>query len=95
MSAPGTSVILRSDRLILRSWCDSDPPALARMNADPRAMEFMPAILDRPASDAMAARLQHHIEAQGFGFWAVEVPGVADFVGFVGLSRPGFAAPGG
>ena len=93
MSATGTSVILRSDRLILRSWCDSDLPAMARMNADPRVMEFMPAILDRPASDAMAARLQHHIEAQGFGFWAVEVPGVADFVGFVGLSRPGFAAP--
>ncbi|HVI92036.1 MAG TPA: GNAT family N-acetyltransferase, partial [Dongiaceae bacterium] len=88
MAAPGTSVILRSDRLILRAWRDSDLPAMARMNADPRVMEFMPAILDRPASDAMVARLQHHIEDQGFGFWAVEVPGVADVVGFVGLSRP-------
>jgi len=93
MATPGKSIILRSDRLILRAWRDSDLPAMARMNADPRVMEFMPAMLDRSASDAMARRLQHHIEAAGFGFWAVEAPGVADFVGFVGLSRPSFAAP--
>jgi len=31
--------------------------------------------------------------AKGFGFWAVEVPGVADFIGFVGLNQPSFSAP--
>jgi RimJ/RimL family protein N-acetyltransferase len=93
MAAAGKSIILRSDRLILRAWRDSDLPAMARMNADPHVMEFMPAMLDRSASDAMAQRLQHHIEAEGFGFWAVEAPDVADFIGFVGLSRPSFPAP--
>lgn len=93
MTASDKPAVLRSDRLILRPWRDSDLPALARMNADPRVMEFMPAMLDRPASDAMTTRLQRHIEGQGFGFWAVEAPGVADFIGFVGLNRPGFAAP--
>lgn len=85
--------MLRSDRLILRPWRDSDLPGMARMNADPRVMEFMPAILDRPASDAMVTRLQRHIDEKGFGFWAVGAPGVADFIGFVGLNRPSFAAP--
>ncbi len=84
--------ILRSSRLILRSWRDNDLPAIARMNADPRVMEFMPALLDRTASEAMVDRLQSAIDNQGFGFWAVEAPGVADFVGFVGLARPGFPA---
>jgi RimJ/RimL family protein N-acetyltransferase len=93
MAASGTPAVLRSERLILRPWRDGDLPAMARMNADPHVMEFMPAILDRPASDAMVTRLQCHIEEQGFGFWAVEAPGVADFIGFVGLNRPGFAAP--
>jgi len=87
------TVLLRSPRLILRAWRDSDLPAIARLNADPRVMEFMPACLDRVASDAMVARMQAAIETQGFGFWAVEAPGIADFIGFVGLNRPGFAAP--
>src|SRR5258708_35256229 len=63
------------------------------MNADPRVMEFMPALLDRTASEAMVDRLQSAIDNQGFGFWAVEAPGVADFIGFVGLAKPGFSAP--
>lgn len=84
--------MLRSERLVLRAWRDSDLPVMARMNADPRVMEFMPAPLDASASAAMATRLQHHIEHEGFGFWAVEAPDVADFVGFVGLNRPNFAA---
>lgn len=86
------TMVLRSPRLILRPWRDSDLPAFARLNADPRVMEFLPSCLDRPASDAMAARIQTAIEAQSFGFWAVEAPGTADFIGFVGLNRPSFAA---
>jgi RimJ/RimL family protein N-acetyltransferase len=89
----GHATTLRSRRLILRPWRDSDLSGIVRMNADPRVMEFMPARLDQAASQAMMTRLQTAIDAQGFGFWAVEVPGVADFIGFVGLNRPGFAAP--
>lgn len=86
------TMVLRSPRLILRPWRDSDLPAIARLNADPRVMEFLPSCLDRAASDAMVARMQAAIETQGFGFWAVEAPGAADFIGFVGLNRPSFAA---
>ncbi|HVJ32525.1 MAG TPA: GNAT family N-acetyltransferase [Terriglobia bacterium] len=86
------TMVLRSPRLILRPWRDSDLPAIARLNADPRVMEFLPNCLDRAASDAMVTRMQAAIETQGFGFWAVEAPGTADFIGFVGLNRPSFAA---
>ena len=88
----GQPVILRSQRLILRPWRESDLPQIARMHADPRVMEFMPACLDRAASDAMVARLQAAIETRGYGFWAVEVSGSAEFIGFVGLNQPSFAA---
>jgi RimJ/RimL family protein N-acetyltransferase len=62
------------------------------MNADPRVMEFFPKLLDRAESDALAARIRDAFARRGFGLWAVEVPGVADFIGFVGLTVPHFEA---
>ena len=62
------------------------------MNADPRVMEHFPAALSRVESDALAARIDEHFAGHGFGLWAVEIPGVAPFAGFVGLSVPGFQA---
>ena len=48
--------------------------------------------LDRAASDALATRISAELEHDGFGLWAAEVPGVAAFIGFVGLRRPDFVA---
>jgi RimJ/RimL family protein N-acetyltransferase len=84
---------LATDRLLLRPWRDDDLPHFAALNADSRVMEFFTSCLDRAASDAVAGRIRAHFDEHGFGFWAVEVPGVAPFIGFVGLSVPRFAAP--
>ena len=43
--------------------------------------------LSAEQSDAQATHLQKHVDQHGFGFWAVEVPGVAPFLGFVGLKH--------
>jgi RimJ/RimL family protein N-acetyltransferase len=63
------------------------------MNADPEVMRHFPATLSRAESDAMVGRLRLHFTRHGFGLWAVEVPDVAPFVGFIGLSVPRFEAP--
>lgn len=84
---------LRTSRLLLRPWRDADLPAYAALNADKQVRRWFPGALTRARSDDEAARLQRHIEAHGFGFWAVEVPGVAPFIGFVGLKWVSFAAP--
>jgi len=83
---------IKTLRLILRPWNEQDLPAFAAMNADVRVMEFLPKLLDRTESDALAARIREHFDRHGFGLWAVEVPGVASFAGFVGLSVPKFQA---
>jgi RimJ/RimL family protein N-acetyltransferase len=83
---------LTTTRLRLRAWRDSDLPAYAALNADPQVMEHMGGLLDRAASDASAASIRAHFAQHGFGLWAVEVKGVADFIGFVGLAVPGFQA---
>ena len=82
--------MLRTNRLLLRQWRESDLAPCAAMNADARVMEFMPKPLTRAECDAMVDRLRIHIEECGWGIWAVEAPGVADFVGSVGLGRPRF-----
>lgn len=87
-------VVLQGKRVRLRPWREDDRPGFRRMGADARVMEFMPGLLDATQSDALADRLAADIQGRGWGFWALEVPGVAEFGGFVGL-RPTEVAGGG
>ncbi|MAU60479.1 MAG: GNAT family N-acetyltransferase [Parvibaculum sp.] len=84
---------LKTERLLLRPWTDDDFEPFAAMSADPEVMEHFPSTLTRAESDAVAARLQAHIEKHGFGFWALELPGVAPFIGFTGMQYVTFDAP--
>ncbi len=83
---------LRTDRLLLRRWLPTDRTPFAALNADPQVMEHFPAVLSREESDALAARIEAHFDRHGFGLWALEIPSVASFAGFVGLSVPSFEA---
>jgi 3-dehydroquinate dehydratase/shikimate dehydrogenase len=79
-------VTLRTERLVLRPWRDSDRGPFAAINADPKVMEHFPSTSTRAESDAGFDRIVARMEKQGFGLWAVEVPAVADFIGFIGLN---------
>lgn len=85
-------IAISTPRLKLRAWRDSDFPAFAALNADPVVMEHFPKTLSREESDVLAARIRAAMTRHGFGLWAVEVPEIADFIGFVGLSVPAFTA---
>jgi RimJ/RimL family protein N-acetyltransferase len=84
---------LRTERLVLRAWRDADRTPFAAMNADPVVMEHFPSTLTRAQSDAMVDLIQQRWAHGRPSLWAVEVPTVADFVGFVGLLEPSFTAP--
>lgn len=84
--------MIRTQRLILRPWRDSDLAPFAAQNGDPHVMRFMRGVLTREESDAYVTRLRAHFARHGFGKWAVEAPGVADFIGAVGLMWMGFEA---
>jgi RimJ/RimL family protein N-acetyltransferase len=81
-----------TERLILRELRTSDLGALAKMNADPRVMEYFPGILSREESDAFAGRVRAHWTQYGFGSWAVDRLEDGAFLGIVGLSHPRFEA---
>jgi RimJ/RimL family protein N-acetyltransferase len=83
---------LRTPRLVLRQWRDSDLAPFAKLNADPEVMHHFPSVLTRPESDALALGARALIASRGWGLWAVEVVDGAPFIGFVGLSQPRFEA---
>jgi RimJ/RimL family protein N-acetyltransferase len=76
---------LRTDRLVLRRWREEDLAPFAALNGDPETMRHFPATLSRDESDALVHRVERHFEKAGYGLFAVEVPGVTPFIGFVGL----------
>jgi RimJ/RimL family protein N-acetyltransferase len=86
------SVTLSGSRVCLRRWRDEDREAFAAMNADARVMEFFRSCLSRVESDVMVDHIERHFSKHGFGLWALAVPDVAPFIGFTGLSVPGFSA---
>jgi RimJ/RimL family protein N-acetyltransferase len=84
---------LRTPRLRLRRWRPEDRAPFAALNADPRVAEFLRGPLSREHSDALAESIEAHFQRHGFGLWAVEIPGVTPFAGFIGLSVATFKAP--
>ena len=86
------AAVLQTERLILRRPCEADREPFARMNADPRVMEFFPATLSRQESDALMNRIESHLERHGFSWCAAELRDTGEFIGFIGLSVPPFVA---
>lgn len=78
--------IIQTERLILRQWCEEDLEPFAMVNADPRVMEYFPAVLSREESDQMMKRMQTKIKERGWGWWAVSLKAEKKFIGFIGLN---------
>jgi len=84
--------VASTPRLILRRWRASDREPFARMNGDPRVMEFFPGVLTREQSDQSADRVEAHFEQHGFGLCAAELRETGAFIGFIGLAAPSYQA---
>jgi len=78
---------LRTSRLLLRPWRPEDELPFAALNADQRVTEYLLGPFTREQSDAQIKNFQSQFDRQGFGRWAVELPGEASCIGMVGLSE--------
>lgn len=76
---------MRTQRLLLRRWRDGDRKPFAELNADPAVMAHLQGTMSREASDAFIDRIEAFWNERGWGLWAVEVPDVVPFIGYVGL----------
>jgi RimJ/RimL family protein N-acetyltransferase len=78
---------IRTERLILRRWRETDHEPYARLSGDPHVMRYFHKIRNAEESAFEARWLDERFGLDGFGPWALEVPGVAPFIGFAGCWR--------
>ena len=84
---------LRTERLLLRDWRETDRLPFAKLNADPLVMGHFPEVLSAEASGLLKDRIVRLSTEQAFGLYAVELRDTGDFIGFIGLAVPSFSAP--
>ena len=84
---------IETGRLLLRRWRESDRKPFQDLNADPRVMEFFPSTLTPEESDQAIVRIEQHFDRHGFSLYAAELIETKAFIGFIGISIPGFDAP--
>jgi RimJ/RimL family protein N-acetyltransferase len=94
MTEPRRFDTIRTARLLMRRWTESDREPFAALNGDPETLLFFPATLDRAASDVFADRIESLFEEQGYGLWALEIPGTDKFIGYTGLNPMPADVPG-
>jgi RimJ/RimL family protein N-acetyltransferase len=85
---------IRTERLLMRRWRDSDRAPFAELNADAETMQFFPATMDRAASDAFVHRIEARFDLQGYGLWALELTPTGEFIGYTGLNPMPEGVPG-
>jgi RimJ/RimL family protein N-acetyltransferase len=86
-------VELHTRRCVLRLWKDSDLAPWCAMNADADVRRYFPSIASEEQARGEAQRCSDALLQRGWGMWALEVPGVFAFAGFVGLAVPHYDAP--
>ena len=84
---------LETERLVLRSWQQSDLEPFCALNADPQVMHFFPELMSRARTLENMAHNCAEADRTGFGRHAVEVRATGEFIGVVGLMEVGFEGP--
>jgi ribosomal-protein-alanine N-acetyltransferase len=83
---------LLTQRLILRSWRDSDRQPFAEMSEDADVMEHLRPLATRDACNAWIDFQTNHQSSHGFCLWALESKASGIFMGAAGLLHVSFAA---
>jgi RimJ/RimL family protein N-acetyltransferase len=83
---------LFTERLILRSWRNSDRQPFAEMSEDADVMEHLRPLPTRDACNAWIDFQINHQSSHGFCLWVLESRASGRFMGAVGLLHVGFAA---
>ena len=64
-------IILKTKRLILRTWKEQDLDPISAINQDPLVCEFLPEIGSRTATKKLIRRFMDHYEKYGFTAYAI------------------------
>ena len=78
---------IKTERLILRPWRESDIEPFSALNADPRVIECFPSVKSREESIEEYNLIVQGFEKYGWGFWAASLID-GTFIGFTSHFTP-------
>ena len=87
------SYLFESARLGFRNWHEQDLEAMAAINADPTVMQFFPGTQDKTATVDFISRMQKLFDKKGYTYFACELLGASELIGFIGLADQDFRSP--
>lgn len=79
--------VIRTPRLVLRTWDGIEPETFRRLNDDPRVTEFLPGPLTQAQAQAFINAQQALYTNSGACYFAATLADTGAFAGFVGLKR--------
>lgn len=79
---------IEAERLIIRSYQESDLDGFYDMCSDPDVMRFFPNTMTKEQCRESIEKFERSQEEYGYCFWALELKENGDFVGFTGLNSP-------
>lgn len=86
------SYLFESERLTFRNWENSDLDQIAAMNANAQVMEYFPKTLSKDESKKFLTKLQEMFESEAYTYFAVELKGSKEFIGFIGMAKQEYQA---
>lgn len=78
--------IIETERLILRTWQESDADAFFRINEDPKVIEFLPGPLTMQKVQDFMSAMNQQWQEKHYTLWAAEEKASGKLAGFIGLS---------
>lgn len=88
--------ILETERLLLRTFKESDLDAMTAINQDPKVMQHFPSLLDQEQTAKLIQKITNYQYKYGYSLYAVELKSTSEMIGFVGLlfrNKEEFDAP--
>jgi RimJ/RimL family protein N-acetyltransferase len=90
-------VFLETERLLLRSFTETDAENLFELDSDPEVMRFLTGGRATPRDviekEVLPRFLEYHQRFAGFGYWAAIEKSTGDFLGWFEFRPPEKAAP--
>ncbi|WP_438711633.1 GNAT family N-acetyltransferase [Aquimarina muelleri] len=82
-----TPYLFKSKRLGFRNWKSDDLEILTQINSDEDVMEFFSFKPTKEDSKAFIIRMQNMYIEKGFCYFAVDLLGTGELIGFIGLAE--------
>lgn len=80
------SIIIETERLILRTWEKEDAESYHQINQDPKVIEHLRGSLTRKEVNSFIIAANEHQNKHGYSLWAVELKETGELIGFIGLN---------